>query len=189
MQDVSIQNFAPMWSDHAVLPNYEWDCRVSLVGVVLYFMQAIATTPLCRRKLTISTFPRSYVGVVGRLKLIDEKLISACLRCAGMDRQVQSSMVQWSEDTVVPGPAYPQPALWPGDQTKNTTALWKLAGEENNLSYLIPLLKKYKEHVPEKHYIVSLLLSRSILRYCGMAPYAVLHLDWTNIITMCLFIR
>ena len=131
----------------------------------------------------------TYVGVVGRLKLIDEKLISACLRCAGMDRQVQSSMVQWSEDTVVPGPAYPQPALRPGDQTKNTTALWKLAGEENNLSYLIPLLKKYKEHVPEKHYIVSLLLSRSILRYYGMAPYAVLHLDWTNIITMCLFIR
>ena len=113
----------------------------------------------------------TYVGVVGRLKLIDEKLISACLRCAGMDRQVQSSMVQWSEDTVVPGPACPQPVLRLGqDQIKNTTALWKLAGEENNLSYLIPLLKKYKEHVPEKHYIVSLLLSRSILRYYGMAP-------------------
>ena len=63
-----------------------------------------------------------------------------------------------------------QPALRPGDQTKDTTSLWKLAGEEDNLPYLIPLLKKYKDDVPEKHYIVSLLLSRSILRYYGMAP-------------------
>ena len=107
-----------------------------------------------------------------------------------MDRQVQSSMVQWSEDTVVSGPACPQPALRPADQTKNTTALWKLAGEENNLSYLIPLLKKYKEHVPEKHYMVSLFSIKKVnTSILWNGAYTVLHLDWTNITTMCLFIR
>ena len=62
------------------------------------------------------------------------------------------------EDTEIlsSGPAHFQPALRPGDRNKDTTALWKLAGEENNLVYLIPLLKDYKKDVPEKHYIVSL---------------------------------
>ena len=72
------------------------------------------------------------------------------------------------------GPAHPQPALRSGRQTKlykqpikqlgpyshnssfDTTLLWKLAGRDNNRPFLIPLLKRYKEQVTEKHYTVSL---------------------------------
>ena len=46
-----------------------------------------------------------------------------------------------------------------GDMTSSGTAiLWELAGRDNNLPFLIPLLKKHKQQVTEKHQTVSLSL-------------------------------
>lgn len=36
-----------------------------------------------------------------------------------------------------------------------TAILWELAGRDNNLPFLIPLLKKHKEQLTAKHYVVS----------------------------------
>ena len=49
---------------------------------------------------------------------------------------------------------------------EETTVLWELAGSENNLPFLIPLLERHQEQVTEKHYKVS--YSSNIFIYCGV---------------------
>jgi len=63
-----------------------------------------------------------------------------------------------------------------------TTILWELAGRDNNLPFLIPLLKKHKEQVTEKHYTVSSLTLLIVLNG------AYLRLDWPNFTAMRMFV-